>query len=54
MLLYMKNGMKIKNYLVFPFHAFKTYFIELTATEPMDHESLVMSQAMYADDDDSI
>ena len=46
--------MKIKNYLVFPFHGFKTYFIELTATEPMDHESLVMSQAMYADDDDSI
>ena len=29
------------------------YLIELTATEPMDHESLVTSQAMYAYDDDS-
>ena len=28
--------------------------IELTATEPMDHTCLVTSQAMYADDDDSI
>lgn len=54
MLLYMRNGMKIKNYWVFLFLAFRSYFIELTATEPMDHESLVMSQAMYADDDDSI
>ncbi|KAK8796577.1 hypothetical protein WA538_005776 [Blastocystis sp. DL] len=31
-----------------------TKLLELTATEPMDHEALVTSQAMYADDDDKI
>ena len=29
------------------------FCVELTATEPMDHDSLVTSQAMYAYDDDS-
>ncbi|KNB45698.1 hypothetical protein JH06_0736 [Blastocystis sp. subtype 4] len=30
------------------------FCVELTATEPMDHDSLVTSQAMYAYDDDKI
>lgn len=30
-----------------------TNVIELTATEEMDHDSLVTSQSMYAYDDDS-
>ena len=36
----------------FVFHC-RNGVIELTETEPMDHESLVTSQAMYAYDDDS-
>ena len=51
MFLYMRNGIKISNYWVCS--AIMLFHVELTATEPMDHESLVTSQAMYAFDDDS-
>ena len=48
----MKSGTKIKNCWV-GISTGNVHGIELTATEPMDHESLVTSQAMYAYDDDS-
>lgn len=49
-----KSGMKIQSYWVGCFLKWFAHLIELTATEPMDHNSLVTSQAMYADDDDSV
>ncbi len=44
------QGQRIAGYVVF--HCWNGV-LELTETEPMDHESLVTSQAMYAYDDDS-